>query len=179
MYDHSKMGGENFVDPQQTANYVLDCPEGAPTLVAGDVKIVISTPKGKLTQFWFHTGFVNDNYLCFEKMVLDKACKDKEHYDTNFKVEIFMEKLEEAMERERQGQEAPEAAVVEAVRSALGTEAGAEAEADPEAEAERMAAQAKHELSLSQQVAQVVSPVCDEPDEPRPKATSRRQLEMK
>ena len=94
VYDHAKMGGENYVDPQQTANYVLDCPEGAPTLVAGDVKIVISTPKGKLTQFWFHTGFATFKSaatwdlqkggpgkamrtLHLPKSQLDKVCKDK------------------------------------------------------------------------------------------------------
>ena len=94
VYDHAKMGGENFVDPQQPANYVLDCPEGAPTLVAGDVKIVLSTPKGKLTQFWFHTGFATFKSaatwdlqeggpgkamrtLHLPKAQLDKVCKDK------------------------------------------------------------------------------------------------------
>ena len=29
----------------------------------------------QLCQVWFHTGFVENNYLCFEKNVVDKACK--------------------------------------------------------------------------------------------------------
>ena len=44
---------------------------------------------------WFHTGFIKDNYLCFEKSVIDKACKDKEHriFDPNFKLEIFLHRV--------------------------------------------------------------------------------------
>ena len=42
VYNHEKMGGENYVDPKQTANYVLECQQGAPTLVAGDVKMVLA-----------------------------------------------------------------------------------------------------------------------------------------
>lgn len=28
-----------------------------------------------MCHFWFHTGFIENNYLCFEKSVIDKACK--------------------------------------------------------------------------------------------------------
>ena len=54
--------------------------------------------ESKMFTAWFHTGFIQDNYLCFEKAVLDKACKDKEHYDSTFKVEIFLEKVKEGVD---------------------------------------------------------------------------------
>jgi hypothetical protein len=42
------------------------------------------------------TAFVENNYLCFEKSVLDKACKDKENrkFDPNFKLEIYLHRSE-------------------------------------------------------------------------------------
>ena len=46
---------------------------------------------------WFNTAFIENNYLCFEKSVVDKACKDKENkvFDPNFKLEIFLHKVSE------------------------------------------------------------------------------------
>ena len=48
----------------------------------------------KLCHLWFHTGFVQSNFLCFEKMVIDKACKDKEHrvFQPSFRIELFLHK---------------------------------------------------------------------------------------
>lgn len=45
---------------------------------------------------WFHTSYIDNNYLCFQKSVVDKACKDKKHshFDPGFKVEVFFRKVE-------------------------------------------------------------------------------------
>ena len=64
--------------------------------VRGDVKLAFydqDTYKKneKMFQLWFHTGFIESNYLCFEKSVIDKACKDKEHFESSFKLEIFLQ----------------------------------------------------------------------------------------
>jgi phosphatidylinositol-3,4,5-trisphosphate 3-phosphatase/dual-specificity protein phosphatase PTEN len=70
--------------------------------VRGDTKLVFYdkdkyNADGKMFQIWFHTAFVENNYLCFEKSVIDKACKDKDNklFDPNFKVEIFLHKIED------------------------------------------------------------------------------------
>ena len=63
MMDHFKRE-ERFVD--------LDC-SGDDLLVRGDVKMVFIDKdqygKDKMFHIWFHTGFIENNYLCFEKMV--------------------------------------------------------------------------------------------------------------
>lgn len=50
----------------------------------------------KMFHVWFHTGYIENNYLCFQKSVLDKACKDKKnrHFRPGFKLEIFLHKVE-------------------------------------------------------------------------------------
>eukprot|EP00753_Platysulcus_tardus_P002851 PLAT11961.1.p2 GENE.PLAT11961.1~~PLAT11961.1.p2 ORF type:complete len:367 (+),score=184.87 PLAT11961.1:52-1152(+) len=65
--------------------------------VRGDVKLIFYDhdrvgADDKMFHLWFNTGFIEDGYLCFEKSVVDKACKDTKHklYDPNFKVEIFV-----------------------------------------------------------------------------------------
>ena len=84
---------ERFVD--------LDC-SSHNLLVRGDVKILFYdkdkyNADDKMFHCWFHTGFIENNYLCFEKSVIDKACKDKENrkFDSNFKLEIFLHKVDQ------------------------------------------------------------------------------------
>jgi hypothetical protein len=45
--------------------------------------------------FWVNTKFIDSNYLCFEKSVLDGSCKDKKnkHFQAQFKVEIFLNQI--------------------------------------------------------------------------------------
>lgn len=71
-------------------------------LIKGDVKLMFYDKAGyqgddKMFHVWFHTAFVASNYLCFEKSVLDKACKDKENkrFDPGFKLEIFLHRVDE------------------------------------------------------------------------------------
>jgi len=47
--------------------------------------------KGKMFYFWFHCGFVKDQYFCLRKRELEQACKDKacKHFAPGFKVELF------------------------------------------------------------------------------------------
>ena len=46
---------------------------------------------------WINTAFIENNYLLFHKAVLDRACKDKscKEFEPDFKVEIFLDQVEE------------------------------------------------------------------------------------
>ena len=78
----------------------LDC-SGHRLFVSGDIKLSFfdkdQYTKDKMFHIWFNTAFIENNYLCFEKSVVDKACKDKENkvFDPNFKLEIFLHKVSE------------------------------------------------------------------------------------
>lgn len=50
----------------------------------------------KMCGLWFNTAFVDKNYLCFEKRVLDAAVKDKRNlkFDADFKLEIFFRRVD-------------------------------------------------------------------------------------
>mmetsp|Transcript_25779 Transcript_25779/g.54649 ORF Transcript_25779/g.54649 Transcript_25779/m.54649 type:complete len:94 (-) Transcript_25779:212-493(-) len=56
--------------------------------LAGDVKVSIFSPKGKMAVFWFHTAFVSNGKLRLMKAELDKACKEKKLYRDDFGVEV-------------------------------------------------------------------------------------------
>eukprot|EP00742_Colponemidia_sp_Colp-10_P003120 GILJ01003323.1.p1 GENE.GILJ01003323.1~~GILJ01003323.1.p1 ORF type:complete len:663 (-),score=63.55 GILJ01003323.1:227-1957(-) len=53
--------------------------------------------KEKMFQLWFHTSFVQNNYLEVPKAVIDKAFKDKacKKYDADFKVCIYFSSAED------------------------------------------------------------------------------------
>jgi phosphatidylinositol-3,4,5-trisphosphate 3-phosphatase/dual-specificity protein phosphatase PTEN len=70
--------------------------------VKGDVKMMFLdyddvVAQDKMFQCWFHTSFIDNNYICFHKSVLDRACKDKscKEFESTFKVEIFLDRVEE------------------------------------------------------------------------------------
>ncbi|CAM9390789.1 unnamed protein product, partial [Ectocarpus fasciculatus] len=50
----------------------------------------------KMCGLWFNTAFIDSNYLCFEKRVLDAAIKDKRNlkFDADFKLEIFFRRVD-------------------------------------------------------------------------------------
>lgn len=83
----------------------FDCSSVEPGLVlSGDVKIVFYDAKtlsthDKMCHFVFHTGFITREYLCFEKDVIDKACKDKEHsiFSKDFQIELFFVKVQDRL----------------------------------------------------------------------------------
>ena len=84
---------ERFVD--------LDCSQHR-LYISGDIKLEFfdkdQYTTDKMFHCWFNTGFIENNYLCFEKSVVDRACKDKENkvFDPNFKLEIFLHKVSAA-----------------------------------------------------------------------------------
>lgn len=87
-----KYKNERFVD--------LSC-ETHNLVVRHNVKLVFfdwdSVGKDdKMFHLWFNTGYIDNNYLVFQKSVVDKACKDKKHsnFDPGFKVEIFFRKVD-------------------------------------------------------------------------------------
>ena len=41
---------------------------------------------------------MEQNYLVFQKSMLDKACKDTTHFSDLFRVEVFLHKVEESSE---------------------------------------------------------------------------------
>ena len=73
------------------------CEPGKQPLVAGDIKVVVHTAKGKLCQFWFHTAFVENGKLRLRKPELDKANKDKKNKlcRAEFAVELTFGRAEE------------------------------------------------------------------------------------
>ena len=75
----------------------LVCEPGKQPLVAGDIKVVVHTAKGKLCQFWFHTAFVENGKLRLRKPELDKANKDKKNKlcRAEFAVELTFGRAEE------------------------------------------------------------------------------------
>ena len=46
VYDHLKMGGSSHTSNPGGGAYVLECPSGQRPILAGDVKLVLTTPKG-------------------------------------------------------------------------------------------------------------------------------------
>lgn len=128
-----------------------------------------------MCHFWFHTGFIENNYLCFDKSVIDKACKvrtvysavysalcmwrvavltlltfcccwcrqDKKnkHFDPDFKVEIFLHRVEQEGDPQVMTLSAPQSAKI---RRDVGAAAGAPItpEAAAAAAAERSGADA-------------------------------------
>ena len=65
----------------------MACGERRP-LLAGDVKVTVMGPKGKMAAFWFHTAFIVGGKLRLSKGELDKACKEKKLYHDDFGVEV-------------------------------------------------------------------------------------------
>jgi len=84
---------EKFVD--------IDC-KHMNVKVKGDVKIVLFdqdqySQDDKMCHLWFHTAFVERNFLVFDKSVIDKAVKDKHcrTFDSNFKIEIYLHRIDD------------------------------------------------------------------------------------
>lgn len=71
-------------------------------LVRENVKVMFydydrSSADDKMFHFWFHTGYIDNNYLCFEQQWVDKACKDLKKnkvFKKGFCVEVFLNKVE-------------------------------------------------------------------------------------
>jgi hypothetical protein len=66
--------------------------------IQGDVKLSFSdwdtfNAPDKMFHCWFNTRFIDNNYLCFHKQVLDRANKDVSHkeFNSDFSIEIFVE----------------------------------------------------------------------------------------
>ena len=82
-YDHLRVGGETgatvTADGALCQHFTCEGSISQLPLVAGDVKIILATPKGKLCTAWFHTAFVEGDELEIGKAQLDKLCKDKKH----------------------------------------------------------------------------------------------------
>ena len=86
--------------------------EETPVRVRGNVCVSYFSGTGDATilmgRVWFHTAFVEDHILSFEKEVIDEAAEDVMHYvyDKEFSMQIFMhrvkaEKTQEEIMKER------------------------------------------------------------------------------
>eukprot|EP01029_Cantina_marsupialis_P028178 TRINITY_DN775823_c0_g1_i1.p1 TRINITY_DN775823_c0_g1~~TRINITY_DN775823_c0_g1_i1.p1 ORF type:complete len:359 (-),score=105.56 TRINITY_DN775823_c0_g1_i1:337-1389(-) len=85
--------------------------------VKGDVKMIFYDydqigSDDKMFHCWFNTGYIENNYLCFEKSVIDRACKDKanKEFDPNFKVEVFLHRVDDVMDLDGEVDDEPEGA---------------------------------------------------------------------
>ena len=104
MFDFSKNQKIKHVKGKQ-AFADLDCSNCDIPVLSGDVKIIFydydpMSADDKMFHFWFNTRYVERNYLRFQKVVIDKACKDKKCklFDHNFQVEVFLERTDEAQD---------------------------------------------------------------------------------
>ena len=68
-----------------------------PVLVRGDVVLSVCTEDTKMFQITFHSAFVEGNYLLFDKSSVDLASADSHNrfFDPNFKVEIYLNRVED------------------------------------------------------------------------------------
>jgi hypothetical protein len=73
---------------------------GFDVFLDGDVNLIFYdydtySQSDKMFELSFHTAFVENNYLAFEKGVLDGAIKDKKNlkFSASFKAELFMERV--------------------------------------------------------------------------------------
>jgi len=85
VYDHGKASaraarrgaaraGRSFESRGGVNELRLECVEGAAPWLMGDVKVIVTLPKGKtLCILWFHTAFAEGSTLRFGKSELDKA----------------------------------------------------------------------------------------------------------
>lgn len=67
--------------------------------VRNDVSITIfdkdDDESEKMCKVWFHTAFIDSNYLVFEKEFTDKAVFDKKHrlFSKDFRIELFLHRV--------------------------------------------------------------------------------------
>lgn len=111
VFDYKKAVGKvkNFKSRDKVAD--LDC-STFDIRIRGDVKLVfwdydrMGSPD-KMFHFWFNTGYIDNSYLCFHKPYVDRACKDKHHkeFDADFKVELFLDRVEDLDVGEIEGEE--------------------------------------------------------------------------
>jgi len=84
---YSKTQGEKEVE--------LDFQETNGVYVRGDTIVSLFSQEHKMLQLCFHTAFVEENYLCFDKDTLDLAHMDVKHrrFDADMRVELFFSKV--------------------------------------------------------------------------------------
>uniref|UniRef100_A0A7S1TU70 Phosphatidylinositol 3,4,5-trisphosphate 3-phosphatase and dual-specificity protein phosphatase PTEN n=1 Tax=Phaeomonas parva TaxID=124430 RepID=A0A7S1TU70_9STRA len=70
--------------------------------VRGDTKLMFMdedylNKDDKMFSVWFHTAFIDRNYLVFHKDVCDKACKDKQnkHFPKGFQLQVFLHRVDD------------------------------------------------------------------------------------
>lgn len=102
LYDHKKACKNTVLGfhGKETHGDIVckDEADGSPTgcTLYGDVNFVFYDhdkiqSDTKMMHFWINTAFIENDYLCLEKKVIDGARKDKkcEKFAANFKVELF------------------------------------------------------------------------------------------
>lgn len=68
--------------------------------VSGDVNISLFDKSvasdDNICQVWFHTAFIEKNYLVFEKSVVDRARNDRsnKYFDPKFRIEVYLHRVE-------------------------------------------------------------------------------------
>mmetsp|Transcript_25580 Transcript_25580/g.56592 ORF Transcript_25580/g.56592 Transcript_25580/m.56592 type:complete len:122 (-) Transcript_25580:1802-2167(-) len=63
--------------------------------VRGDVCLCLFSEGEKVSQVYFHTSYIQNNYLCFDKDRIDIAAEDKLHYTfaKGYRIELVFQQI--------------------------------------------------------------------------------------
>jgi len=92
LYDMKKSDSVPHYKNQATVDLV---PKGGNLPLCGDIYICVydadvGSADDKMCSLWLNTSFVDTSQpWLLEKRQIDKACKDKKHFDDDFKLELF------------------------------------------------------------------------------------------
>jgi hypothetical protein len=66
-----------------------------PVLVQGDIRLALYNNGELMGKVWFHTAFIDDNFLIFSKHVIDDIANDHFHYlfNQDFRLEIMLHRV--------------------------------------------------------------------------------------
>ena len=106
VFDYKRHNGGVGCAPCADEQSMLFRLDDAGVRVCGDVKFVFSEGGKPIFRLWFHTAFVDRNYLCFGKNEVDKwktgvikksEKKMAQTFDDDFKLEIFLQRIQDGL----------------------------------------------------------------------------------
>lgn len=108
IFDYKKKHTLKHIKSKERKADISCTDEFAPPPLIGDIKMIFYdydsySSDDKMFHLWFNTAYVENNYLRFTKLVVDKACKDNKckHFSDNFEVELFFETVDPSLVSEQ------------------------------------------------------------------------------